>query len=135
MTAPSPRPSPTAPALPTLAPSCARSKLTALINAPAPKASTTPIMRSGHERARPSTAPATSDEAARAPQPSAAPIAQPHAGLRLGPGPSSAFSPLSSLAIARAPYTARSLAAHGRRSHIRTCSYVCCVGDLGHETP
>ena len=45
---------PAAPPPPILTPSSARSKLTALISAPAPKASTRPTRRSGQRRARPS---------------------------------------------------------------------------------
>src|SRR5262245_22062281 len=52
-------------------PSSARSKLTALISAPAPKASTAPTRRSGHLRAIPKIAPRISDDAASAPQPTA----------------------------------------------------------------
>src|SRR3954469_3835087 len=59
-------------------PSSKRSKLTALISAPAPKASTDPISRGDHSRTRPSTAPMTSDDAASAPQPSASPTGGSH---------------------------------------------------------
>src|SRR3954451_16803687 len=64
----------TVPGPPTRAPSSARSKLTALIRAPAPKASTSPTASSFQRRARPRKPPRTSDEAARAPQARAAPI-------------------------------------------------------------
>ncbi len=47
-----------------LTPSTKSSKLTALTSAPAPTASTSPISRAGHDRARPSSIPSTSDEAA-----------------------------------------------------------------------
>ena len=57
-----------------LTPSSKSSKLTALTNAPTPKASTSPISRAGHDRARPSSIPSTSDEAATTPQPKAAPM-------------------------------------------------------------
>ena len=60
---------------PTFAPSSARSKLTALISAPAPNARTRPTSRVRPRRASPSSAPRTSEEAASAPQPSAADIA------------------------------------------------------------
>ena len=68
-----PRPSPIAvePRLPIAIPSWASSKLTALISAPAPKASTRPIWRSGHLRMNASSAPMISEEAARVPHPSA----------------------------------------------------------------
>jgi hypothetical protein len=46
--------------------------LTALISTPAPKPSTSPIALSGLGRANPISAPITSDDAASAPQPSAA---------------------------------------------------------------
>src|SRR5215510_11474357 len=65
---------PTAAAPPTLTPSSNSSKLTALISAPAPKESTSPISRFGHGRRRPSSIPSTSDDAASAPQPNAAPM-------------------------------------------------------------
>src|SRR3954451_2424055 len=55
-------------------PSSARSKLTALMSAPAPKASTSPTHALGHGRARPNSAPMTSDDAASAPHPSAVAI-------------------------------------------------------------
>ena len=74
MSAPAASPSATDRPLPTAAPSSARSKLTALINAPAPNASTTPISLLGHVRTRPSTAPMINDDAATNPHPSAAPM-------------------------------------------------------------
>src|SRR4051794_23277135 len=55
-------------------PSSARSKLTALMSAPAPKASTSPTALPGHCRARPNSAPMTSDDAASAPHPNAVAI-------------------------------------------------------------
>ena len=64
---------PTAAAPPTWMPSSKSSKLTALMSAPAPNASTSPTSRSGHVRASPSSIPITSDEAATAPQRIAAP--------------------------------------------------------------
>src|SRR3954464_11650525 len=70
--APTARPNATAPASPTWAPSWARSKLTALMSAPAPNASTSPISRGDQGLANPSSAPMTSDDAASTPHPSAA---------------------------------------------------------------
>ena len=74
MIAPPASPIPTDGAPPTFTPSSKSSKLTALTSAPAPKASTRPISRDGHDRARPSSIPSTSDEAATNPQPNAAPM-------------------------------------------------------------
>src|SRR4051794_762535 len=65
---------PVAPALPTSSPSWASSKLTALISAPAPKARTRPTCRGDQRCAKLSNAPMTSELAASAPQPIAAPI-------------------------------------------------------------
>src|SRR3954453_21435673 len=65
---------PTVPGSPSFEPSSTRSKLTALISAPAPNARTMPTARSDHGRARPSSAPRTSEDAASAPHPSAAPM-------------------------------------------------------------
>jgi hypothetical protein len=72
VTAPTARPAAMTPASPSAAPSCARSKLTALINAPAPKAKTSPTRRDGHGRNSPRNAPITSEDAASTPQPTAA---------------------------------------------------------------
>src|SRR3954451_22092346 len=57
---------------PAFAPSSASSKLIALMSAPAPKASTRPTHCLGHRRAKASRTPSRSEEAASAPQPSAA---------------------------------------------------------------
>ena len=65
---------PTATRRPTSRPSSNRSKLTALISAPAPNARTTPTTRSGHSRTRPSSPPRISEDAASAPQPRASTI-------------------------------------------------------------
>src|SRR5919108_4906124 len=70
--APSANPMPTGPAPPILTPSWASSKLTALISAPPPNASTSPTSCSLQSRASERRAPMTSDEAASAPHPSAA---------------------------------------------------------------
>lgn len=59
------------PGSPTWLPSSHRSKLTALIRAPAPKASTSPTRRDGHGLSMPSSAPMTSEDAASAPHPTA----------------------------------------------------------------
>src|SRR5215218_6008755 len=59
---------PMTPGSPIFAPSWARSKLTALMSAPAPNARTRPMTRLGHGRTTPMAAPITSDEAAMAPQ-------------------------------------------------------------------
>src|SRR5207247_9751692 len=64
---------PTDAAPPTATPSSNNSKLTALMRAPAPNASTSPISRAGHDRASPRSMPSTSDEAATTPQPNAPP--------------------------------------------------------------
>ena len=72
MSAPAARPAAVQPSPPTSIPSSASSKLTALMSAPAPKASTSPTCRSDHGRAKASSAPITSDPAASEPQPSAA---------------------------------------------------------------
>src|SRR3954470_9015219 len=73
----------TVPGPPTCAPSSARSKLTALIRAPAPKASTSPMRRPGHGCAEPRSPPMTRDDAASAPHPSAAAISLAPAGMHL----------------------------------------------------
>src|SRR4051812_1282211 len=73
----------TVPGPPTCAPSSARSKLTALISAPAPKASTSPMSRPGHGRADPRSPPMTRDDAASAPHASAAAISLAPAGVHL----------------------------------------------------
>lgn len=85
------------PGSPRRAPSCARSKLTALIRAPAPKASTSPTRRSCQGLAVPSSAPMTSDEAASAPHPSAAVTTRTlcAGGAQIWRVPSLAHSPLS----------------------------------------
>jgi hypothetical protein len=69
-----PNPSPVIPSPPVWAPSRESSKLIALIRAPAPKARTRPTHCFGHSRANARNAPATRDEAASAPHPSAASI-------------------------------------------------------------
>src|SRR4051794_35082547 len=74
---------PVAPALPTSSPSWASSKLTALINAPAPKARTRPTCRLGQRRAELSSAPMTSELAARAPPPITAAISATFLALTL----------------------------------------------------
>src|SRR5215213_6599844 len=56
---------------PSRTPSCARSKLTALIKAPAPNPSTAPTRRAGHVRTSPIAAPSTNEDAASAPHASA----------------------------------------------------------------
>jgi hypothetical protein len=70
--APAPSPIATGSAPASFTPSSASSKLTALMSAPAPKPSTSPTGWRGQGRASPISAPSTSDDAARAPQPSAA---------------------------------------------------------------
>src|SRR5215212_748669 len=95
---------PSATGLPTCAPSSARSKLTALISAPAPKASTSPTIRCGRGRASPSSAPMISDDAASAPQPRAAPIASDYSEVRRDNAPMAkiAFIGAGSTVFARA---------------------------------
>src|SRR5829696_10163894 len=85
--APTPNPSATGSAPASFTPSSASSKLTALISAPAPKPSTSPIARRGHGRANPIRAPTTSDDAASAPQPSAAATLAPTRAVRQVAGP------------------------------------------------
>ena len=72
MSAPTASPIATGTPPPSRIPSPNSSKLTALISAPAPKPSTSPMNLRGHGRARPSTAPITSDDAATTPQTTAA---------------------------------------------------------------
>ena len=74
VTAPMPRPTAADAGPPIFAPSSASSKLTALISAPAPKARTRPTWRCGQRRANASSTPSTSEDAASAPHPIAAPM-------------------------------------------------------------
>ena len=62
-------------------PSSASSNATLEISAPAPKPSTAPTMPSLQERATPRIAPSTSEDAARAPQPTAESMEEPRAHL------------------------------------------------------
>lgn len=75
VSAPAARPIPTAPSPPSRSPPRAKSKLTALISAPAPKPRTKPTRRAGQGLMTPRSAPMASAEAARTPQPNASIIA------------------------------------------------------------
>src|SRR6478609_653923 len=70
--APTAKPNATLQGLPIRRPSCASSKATLEMRAPAPKASTTPTTRSPQRRASASNAPNTNELAASAPHPNAA---------------------------------------------------------------
>src|SRR5829696_7557381 len=87
MSAPTARPIATGSPPAIFTPSSASSKLTALISAPAPKPSTSPIALRGHDRASPISAPTASDDAASAPQPSAVPTLAPAGAVRQVAGP------------------------------------------------